>query len=155
MADAQSVHADTLPAQSRLHGYFKAGDFLDCFSGAAHFSPRKAATIAMEFPVWITGLLRLRNLLVMPFGLREVEKSDNAIGIFPVVAEDETEIILGFDDSHLNFRISVLCTGTKVYFATWVHRNNRFGRFYLATIMPFHKLIVRRSIRAVIQANKA
>ncbi|MDQ7071600.1 MAG: DUF2867 domain-containing protein [Rhodobacterales bacterium] len=155
MTPPHGVRVDTLPDQSRLHGYVQAGDFLDCLTGPAQIPPRRAAMIALAAPFWVTLLLRLRNLLVRPFGLRGVEKSDNSIGLFPVVAEDETEIILGFDDSHLDFRIAVFCTAQQVYLATWVHCNNRFGRMYLALIMPFHKLIMRRSIRAVVRQSRA
>ncbi len=155
MAKSNSVRVDKLPDQSRLHGYVQAGDFLDCLTGPAQTTPRQAAMIALTAPFWVMLLLRLRNLLVMPFGLRGVKKSDNSIGLFPVVAEDENEIILGFDDSHLNFRIAVFCTAQQVYLATWVHCNNRFGRIYLALIMPFHKLIMRRSIRAVVRQTGA
>jgi len=64
-------------------------------------------------------------------------------------------VILGFDDSHLNFRISVLVDGTHAYAATWVHRNNALGRAYLAVIMPFHIVIMRTAIGQVASASQA
>jgi Protein of unknown function (DUF2867) len=55
--------------------------------------------------------------------------------------------VLGFDDKHLDFRIIVdveaLDEITRRVTATaLVQRNNLVGRVYLATVMPFHKLIV-------------
>jgi hypothetical protein len=55
--------------------------------------------------------------------------------------------VLGLDDSHLNFRIVVDVQATggtthRITATTLVHRNNWLGRIYLATVMPFHKVIV-------------
>lgn len=111
-----------------------------------------------RLPFWFHGLLRLRNILVWPFGLR----GDNAdappgvelIGMFPVVHKEQREIVLGFDDMHLNFRIVVTAEpadggAIRARLMTLVHRNNALGRVYLAVIMPFHKLIVRQALSRV------
>ena len=58
-------------------------------------------------------------------------------------------LILGIDDSHLDFRISVLKQDGMIFFGTWVRTKNRFGRFYLTLIMPFHILIVRNAVGRV------
>ncbi len=138
-----------LPQQALLHSYVQQGDFLDCYACATTLSVDEAAKRAMAFPLWASWLLRLRNILVAPLGLtREFPKGDK-IGPFPIVQRSANEIILGFDDSHLNFRISVLTDGTTAYCATWVHTNNRLGRVYLAAIMPFHVLIVRNAVSQI------
>jgi len=64
-----------------------------------------------------------------------------------VVSSSSVRVVLGFDDTHLNFRIIVDVkavdeTTRRVTATTLVHRNNLFGRVYLAMVMPFHKLIV-------------
>ena len=94
--------------------------------------------------------MKLRNVLVSPFGLttETSEESENA-GMFPIDTETEDELIVGFDDKHLNFRISVLQHQGHVYLATWVHTNNIGGRLYLGTIFPFHILIVRNALKRV------
>jgi cysteine synthase len=56
--------------------------------------------------------------------------------------------VLGFDDKHLDFRVSVTVApagtaGTLVTVSTVVKTNNLPGRTYLAAIMPFHRIIVR------------
>jgi len=56
------------------------------------------------------------------------------------------EILLGLDDKHLNFLISVMRHEQGFTLATWVHTHNWFGRAYLWIIMPFHKLIVRNAV---------
>lgn len=138
-----------LPVQSLLHNYVQQGDFLDCYKCPTVLAVDDAAQRAMAFPSWAKGLLRLRNILVTPLGLKNDFPEGAKIGPFPIDQRSETEVILGLDDSHLNFRISILTTGTEAYCATWVHRNNWLGRIYLAVIMPFHVLIVRNAVSQI------
>ena len=63
---------------------------------------------------------------------------------------------LDFDDTHLNFRIvvdvkSLNETTRRVTATTLVHRNNIVGRVYLATVMPFHKLIVPTMLARIVK----
>lgn len=138
-----------LPQHSLLHDYVQQGDFLDCYACTTDLSVDQAAARAMAFPRWAKGLLRLRNILVAPLGLRNKFPEGKKIGPFPIDQRTESEIILGLDDSHLNFRISILKHGSEAYCATWVHRNNWLGRAYLAVIMPFHVLIVRNAVSQI------
>ncbi len=68
------------------------------------------------------------------------------IGVFQVQSVGKDEILIGEDDKHLNFLISVLRHRQGFTLSTWVRTHNRFGRMYLWAIMPFHKLIVRDSV---------
>ena len=147
-----------LPAQSLLHSYTQPGDFVDCYRCDSQLGVDAAAAHAMAFPGWVDRLLRLRNVVVKPFGLSAAMPQDttlNKVGHFPIDQRNDNEVILGFDDSHLNFRISVLVDGTRAHAATWVHRNNALGRIYLAAIMPFHVLIMRNAIGQVAAASVA
>lgn len=138
-----------LPPHSLLHSYIQQGDFLDCYKCPTILPVDDAAQRAMTFPSWAKGLLRLRNIIVAPLGLKNDFPEGEKIGPFPIDQRNENEVILGLDDSHLNFRISILTTGTEAYCATWVHRNNWLGRIYLAAIMPFHVLIVRNAVSQI------
>jgi len=138
-----------LPSHSLLHDYIQQGDFLDCYKCPTALPVDDAAQRAMAFPSWAKGLLRLRNILVAPLGLKNDFPEGEKIGPFPIDQRNQHEVILGLDDSHLNFRISILTTGTEAYCATWVHCNNRMGRIYLAAIMPFHVLIVRNAVSQI------
>ena len=71
------------------------------------------------------------------------------IGIFPVKQETENELIAGFDDKHLNFRVSVLSNQGQISLATWVAPHNMGGKIYLAVIMPFHIAIARNALARV------
>ena len=147
------VYATTLPDHSLLHRYITPGDFTDCYAAKATVSVRDAAHSATQFPYWSKGLLKLRNLIVAPFGLATSGTHDGEMfGIFPLLEETEDEMILGFDDSHLDFRISVMSGGQTITMSTWVKTHHLGGKIYLNAIMPFHKLIVRNSVARVARA---
>ncbi|MCY6380432.1 DUF2867 domain-containing protein [Hoeflea prorocentri] len=144
------VAATDLPAQSTLHKRVSPGDFLDCYCVAANMPPRRAAEIITSFPAWARVLVCLRNMLTAPFGLSgDGPPAEDKVGAFPVESETQEELIAGFNDRHLNFRVSVLSTQGRVYLATWVHPHNLGGRLYLRTILPFHILIARDALARV------
>lgn len=148
------VKRSNLSARSLLHKRFKTGDFLDCYSVESDLPPRQAAEIITTFPAWAQLLVKLRTVLVTPFGLSTSGPEDvDKVGIFPVEQDTETELIAGFDDRHLDFRVSVLSENGRVSLATWVHRHNLGGRLYLAAIMPFHILIARNALARVRSAS--
>jgi Protein of unknown function (DUF2867) len=109
-------------------------------------------------PPWIEKLLAVRNAVVRPFGLKGTKEarkiSRDHIGFFPCLSRSAERVVMGFDDSHLDFRVAVdvatLADGLqRVTATTLVRTHNTFGRAYLATIMPFHKLIVRTMLARV------
>jgi len=132
-------------------------DFVDAYqvdAAVSGLTARQAAEAVIKRPpAWIKRLVKTRNGIVSLFGLKTVEIGVDqplqpTIGGFPVVTQSAREVVLGFDDKHLDFRISVTVNpgsdaGTRVTVATIVKTNNFLGRAYLATIMPFHRLIVR------------
>ena len=109
-------------------------------------------------PRWIEALLALRHALVKkPFGLKTSLPSEiapaNAIGLFPILSQTPDRLVAGFDDKHLDFRVVVDVTacgqGRRVTATTLVLTHNLLGRAYLATILPFHRLVVRAMLRQV------
>jgi len=91
-----------------------------------------------------------RRIVTAPFGLsNDGPSASDKIGIFPVESETEHELIAGFNDKHLDFRVSVLSQQGHVYLATWVHPHNFGGKFYLKAIMPFHIMISRNALARV------
>ena len=134
---------DTLPRASSLWSLHQPGDFLDCYSVESSLSPREAATLGLRMPGWAAALLRLRNTLARPFGLKTGEPDRP---IFPTCHESADELVLGTDDRHLNFRIGLVRLDGRIYMSTWVHPHNVCGRAYLRLVMPFHILISRGAV---------
>lgn len=121
---------------------------------ARHAAERMMA----QQPRWAETLVRLRNMVVAPLGLKTSGKGAPApggmIGIFPVLSETPDRLIAGFNDSHLDFRVVVDVTAPEgvrqVTLTTLVKTHNWFGRTYLAVIMPFHRLIAPALLRQVV-----
>jgi hypothetical protein len=142
-----AIRTDTLPRVSTLWSLHQPGDFLDCYSVASTLTLREAATRGLAFPGWAMALLALRNGIVSPFGLKTgAGPATPSLGIFPVRKDDGDELVLGLDDRHLNFRIGLIRLDGRLYMSTWVHPHNRWGRAYLAMVMPFHILITRGAV---------
>lgn len=127
-----------------------------------------ANTFIKPGPKWINSLLKLRDLLVAMVGLKttkdgetkancQFEPNERA-GLFSVFSKTEHELILGEDDKHLNFRVSIYFetepnnTDTKkITVTTIVIYNNWFGRFYFFFVKPFHQLIIQTSLKTNFQ----
>ncbi|WP_367648679.1 DUF2867 domain-containing protein [Ruegeria arenilitoris] len=76
---------------------------------ASELPPRGAAGKTTAFPAWVTALVRLRSVLVDPIVIsRTGPKPRDNLGNFPVEHAYETEVTAGFDDRHLDFRVSIL-----------------------------------------------
>ena len=95
-------------------------------------------------PPWIRALLGLRNRLGRLVGLRPAPASG-----FPIIRQAPDEVLMGFDDKHLDFRIVATVNGGFVTLTTIVRWHNAWGRAYLAAIMPFHRAIAARMIEGV------
>ncbi|WP_116140249.1 DUF2867 domain-containing protein [Trinickia diaoshuihuensis] len=155
-----------LPPASHLMSSYGRADFADAFSielpqAASHDAEFIARHIFDHQPQWIAALLKLRDLLVRPFGLKRAADlwaaGGDRVNIFRVFGRYPNEIVLGEDDTHLNFRVSVLVLPPsderprRVIVTTLVFYNRLLGRAYIALIAPFHRMVVRGSLH---QAQK-
>jgi Protein of unknown function (DUF2867) len=141
--------------------WLNGADFADAFRVIADgraIDARAAATSMLgRSPRWIDRLVFLRNLLVAPFGLKSSGAEDaglrGMIGIFPVISETAEQLVVGFNDRHLDFRVVIDVVpggdGRQVTATTLVRTHNRLGRIYLALILPFHRLVVKAMLRQV------
>lgn len=168
----------TLPDKSILKVGNKMYDFVDSFQG--NFSDKNdtinstkiGKAFFMSGPKWVDELFVLRNKLVGLFGLKISSKiSDRQklldnfkceegeqMGLFKIYNKTNEEVILGEDDKHLNFRVSLFIeqqandkTNKKLIVSTTVIFNNWFGRLYFLLVRPFHKLIVPRMLKGIIK----
>ncbi|SFR35682.1 Protein of unknown function [Yoonia tamlensis] len=141
-----------LPQTSTLWAQVQPGDFIDGYAVQSHLSPQQAAQTGFALPGWANALMRLRNLIMKPFGLKTESSATGDQAIFPVHVDTMDELVIGTDDSHLNFRIAIIRQNGMIHMATWVHRNNLLGRVYLAVVMPFHILLTRGAMRRIASA---
>ena len=97
------------------HPALQGADWADCFETQSSDPGLTAGTAARQaferMPKWVDGLMALRNVIVRPFGLKDdpdaVAAGAPRVVMFPVISNDPGEIVLGFDDRHLDFRIVV------------------------------------------------
>jgi hypothetical protein len=156
-----------LPAQSGVTHVYKSVNLADAFAIRLPLSASSDPDLLARFifshqPSWIGKLMRVRDMIVVCFGLKTAkhlatlanEAKANRVGIFKVYSTNEIEIVLGEDDRHLDFRVSVLCSsgpapesGRQLTLSTVVHCHNVLGRIYLCAIAPFHRMVVKASLR--------
>lgn len=168
----------TLPNNSILNTSDKKYGYVDSFQGVLIDIENKftSADIGKAFfssgPKWAGKLFALRNKIVSIFGLKTSGDISNRekqlenfkcepgeqLGLFKVFAKTENEVILGEDDKHLNFRVSLFIKQQKketkkkdLIVSTTVEFNNWFGRLYFLTVRPFHKLIVPTMLKGMIR----
>ena len=123
-------------------------------------------------PKWADSLMLIRDKVVGVFGLKtseqltaEARNPDNfkfqvgeQLDIFKVYAKTENELVLGDDDKHLSFRVSLLldCKNNdiekkKIMITTMVEYKNIFGRIYFLPVKPIHQLIVKGTLKKMIK----
>jgi len=159
------VRCVSVPEGGLAAGSFPSIDYADAYAVAIPPSVQArelAEALFTTVPPWLSALMRLRNALVAPLGLvatrSALERVATAasgtgerIGIFPVLAEAQDEVLLGLDDRHLDFRVSVRvledASGRLGIFATLVRFHGALGRVYFVPVKPAHQLIVPAMLR--------
>lgn len=149
-----------LPAGSRINGFYTATNLADAFAIALPDGVLQNPEILARFlfaaqPAWIGHLMQLRDTLVAGFGLKTARQltvaSGRRVGIFRIYETHADEIILGEDDKHLDFRVSVLlrpgATSPQLVVSTVVQCHNLLGRAYITLIAPFHRRVVRAHLQ--------
>lgn len=102
-------------------------------------------------PDWIKRMLAVRTALVAPFGLitgkEPTPRPIKRIGMLPILAQSDHQIVLGLDDRHLDFRVLIEIKEhgplrQEICVSTAVKTHNAAGRIYLAFVKPFHRIVV-------------
>ncbi|HEX2585104.1 MAG TPA: DUF2867 domain-containing protein [Steroidobacteraceae bacterium] len=163
-SDFTSVKPVALPAQSGIAKVYKSVNLADAFAvqlpaGTSGDPDVLWRFVMMHQPSWIGWLTNIRDAIVACFGLKTAkqlsgEASSERIAFFKVYSKSDTEVIVGEDDKHLDFRLSVLRTsgssatlGDQLTVTTVVHCHNLLGRIYLFVIRPFHRQVIKASLR--------
>lgn len=170
-----SIKKSVLPEGSSLHN--EDYDYIDSFEGMI-IDTNHTLTVGdigkaffTSAPAWVGILFALRNRIAGLIGLKTPSKKKDTeemlrhfhcepgerLGLFKVLSKSEQEVVLGEDDTHLNFRVSLWIQpspGTPVkhlIVSTSVKFNNRMGRMYFAPVRPFHRLIVPVMLKGMIR----
>lgn len=171
------IQKTELPKVSLLHTTPHPYHYVDSYQGMLYDVDNSLTSgdVGKAFfssgPKWVEKLFALRNKIVAGLGLktagdiREREQKlaqfkcepNEQMGLFKVFAKTEHEVILGEDDKHLDFRVSLLLqpqenesTKKALTISTTVVFHNWLGRFYFLPVRPFHKLIVPRMLKGMI-----
>lgn len=105
-------------------------------------------------PPWLRQLMRVRDLAVAPFGLRtDADRPD--LAALPVLANTATEVLMGEDDRHLDFRVVLRIEpadtqGARLVLTTVVRFHNLLGRLYFLPVGPVHRWLVPVMLRRAV-----
>ena len=160
-----TVTAVPLPPGSRATTFYRSPNLADAYAvrlpeGATHDPEALARFMFTTQAPWIARLMWLRDRIVAMFGIKtstqllQAARTPGAVrrvSFFRIYAQDAHEILLGEDDRHLDFRVSVRCEpadgATQVIATTVVQCHNLLGRLYLLVIAPFHRMVVRSTLQ--------
>jgi hypothetical protein len=142
-------------------------DFGDTFSTTNHSNNLEDISnlIFNTSPKWIESLFKIRNKIAsyiglninMPEDYNEDFKVGGYIKFFKIYDIEDHQIILGANDSHLNFRAIINKNNLPQYnvrVTTLVEYNNLKGKIYMIAIKPFHKLVVMRMVKNAYRFNR-
>src|SRR6266851_7101217 len=127
--------------------------------------------IFAHHPLWMKLLLLVRNKVASLAGLDaptaaeilHLEIKDRyvvgeKIGVWPIFALSEDEVVAGRNNKHLDFRLSVLKVPdgdrTSVVVSTICTAHNLSGKLYLFFIVPFHRYGVPRLMANALAAGR-
>lgn len=171
------VTKSNLPHNSVLNDTQIQYDYVDSFEGELIDADNKYTSLDIgkaffkSSPQWVSKLFSLRNRIVSIFGLKTAGANKSAdevlknfkcekgeqLGLFKVYVRTENEVILGEDDKHLDFKVSLFLqpdneaeNKKKLTVSTIVVFHNWFGRLYFMPVRFFHKLIVPAMLKAII-----
>lgn len=135
--------------QNNIYGY------TDMFEASVRVGRRicaeELAKMFFALPPWVVVLMKLRNALMKPLGL----KGEKSLGEY-LLTESDSVATVSKKDRHLNllvvFRLEENNDGNqKISFSTNVCFNNGMGRFYFALIKPFHTFICKKMLKRVVR----
>ena len=165
------IEHTNIPRNSLIAGVFPRVDYADAYrvrlpAGAPSDIEALTRLALGAAPGWIHALMALRDRIVRIAGLKTTPHGQEdlartplqpgaALGIFRVFARSADEILLGEDDRHLDFRVSVLRQSDGAadwaIVSTVVRFNNWLGRVYFLPVRPLHKLIVPAMMRSALR----
>ncbi|MGO8968653.1 MAG: DUF2867 domain-containing protein [Myxococcaceae bacterium] len=132
-------------------------DYVDAYSGPVGADASVESVARALFLGRPLQLMRLRDAVVRPWGLKTSERQASGelrfvpgerIGLFTLYERTPEALLLGADDRHLDFRLCLFVPGDgQATLTTLVRFHNGWGRAYFFLIRPFHALVARALLR--------
>jgi len=150
----------------------EGADFRDAYRAPLNRSDLTVVEIFFAIfarrPGWINLMLIARNKAAALAGLEvpttseimNMEKRDcyvvgEKIGPWPIFFLGSDELVAGRDNQHMDFRLSIMKVHDGVRPSVVVcMAHNKFGRYYLSSIIPFHKFGLRRLMASALAAQR-
>ena len=170
------------PSDSLLFGKTNKYHYVDSFQGSIIDTNNTITPLAVlkaffqSSPKWVSALFSLRNKIAKLIGLKTSQNVKNKdeliaslkgvpneqIGLFKIFESSSNEIVMGEDDKHLNFRVSLFLDSSSshqelknITITTTVQFNNTFGKLYFLPVKPFHHQIVPSILKGIIKELKS
>jgi hypothetical protein len=160
-----------VPDNSSLFCQLKKTDFCDAYQvslSKPQLSVHDAyIAVFRDPPSWVNTLMSVRGVIATVFGLKHEASGgfldDNyqvgqRIGLFTVQSITTNELIVGDNDTHLDFRISVLKSSIQgietITVSTAVEIHNTVGRLYMLLVKPFHRFIAKLMLQRAANAGR-
>lgn len=122
-------------------------DYTDEFSDIIHtvrfINAAELSELFFSAPKWVTILMKIRNAMVRPLGLKKEKNLSDLVHI-----ESENIATVCKNDKHLDLEIAFItesmeCDSQCISVSTKVRFHNSLGKCYFAIIKPFHNLICK------------
>jgi hypothetical protein len=162
MAFRTTVTKRTPPRESSLADWYTGANLIDSYEVAlppAYTVDMRviAQSVFGKPTLWFRALLFIRDIVMARFNVKtssDLRQSGNEdkINFFSVLASHSDEIIMGANDTHLDFRLSLLVQRavdgpSRLSATSVVHCHNRLGQIYIMVIAPFHRMVVISNLR--------
>ncbi len=124
-----------------------------------------------HLPGWMQTLLIVRNFVaslgglvsptmseILHVGIKDSYAVGDKMGVWPIHHLSGSEVVVGRDNKHMDFRLSVLRLAVdgadNLVVSTVCTVHNRFGKVYLFFIVPFHKWGLKRLMSNAVRAAR-
>lgn len=166
------VKACNFPIESIISKEAKSANFQDSFFVTTNNVDLDVLEIYLQMtsntPKWINLLLSLRNNIVQFLGLKNVGNltgknslefisrdkiAGTKIDFFTIETLNNNEMILVLNDKHLDIKLSILkskVSKNQIFVSTLVNFNNLLGKIYMVFVTPFHKIVVKRLMKNIV-----
>jgi hypothetical protein len=167
-----------VPDSSRLFRALKVVHFCDAYQ-ISLYNPKLNVQDAYEAvfghaPRWVAALMAVRGVVAYALGLKHAANGvfqrvsggvqgaryqiGQRVGLFLIQSIEANELIVGDNDKHLDFRISIYRStmhGVEtVTVSTAVEIHNAVGRLYMLVVKPFHRFIARTMMQRAADAGR-